>query len=238
MDREARLIEQFSRWEERGRGWAVWPYPVDLEPPFRPFFGHYVPPDTGPAHDDTRRAPSKIGAFLERWAQGTPAAPPASVSIAFLEDLLPEPVPEPASTAPYVELSVTLPPDAAVARDTAEALLIAAASCHAPVVFEVIGNAERIIVQFAATEYDAPLLRDQLTAFFPAILVREGTGALANAWQTAHGRERLVVEFGLARAFMVPLECPRHFDPDPLLALTAALADLRAGEVGVLQVLL
>jgi len=36
------LTEQFYAWEKRGRGWRVGDYPVALEPPFRPFYGHYV----------------------------------------------------------------------------------------------------------------------------------------------------------------------------------------------------
>jgi hypothetical protein len=31
------LTAAFYEWEIRGRGWQVWPYPVALEPPFRPF---------------------------------------------------------------------------------------------------------------------------------------------------------------------------------------------------------
>ena len=37
------LTEQFYRWELRGRGWFMWPEVVQLEPPFRPFEGHYLP---------------------------------------------------------------------------------------------------------------------------------------------------------------------------------------------------
>ena len=32
------LTEDFYRWERRGRGWRLAPYPVELEPPYRPFF--------------------------------------------------------------------------------------------------------------------------------------------------------------------------------------------------------
>src|SRR2546427_353917 len=37
------LTQQFYDWELRGRGWTVWDQPVELEPPFRPFEGHYAP---------------------------------------------------------------------------------------------------------------------------------------------------------------------------------------------------
>ncbi len=77
MDREARLVEQFCRWERLGRGYARWPHPVGLEPPFRPFIGHYVPPDLAlPPGDDTRRA-TLLGGLVER-ALGRRAAPAPS----------------------------------------------------------------------------------------------------------------------------------------------------------------
>src|SRR6185369_8093035 len=37
------LTAQFYEWEQRGRGWMVFDSPVDLEPPFIPFFFHAVP---------------------------------------------------------------------------------------------------------------------------------------------------------------------------------------------------
>src|SRR5688572_18148191 len=51
--REELLTEQFNRWERRGRGWMVWPHPVELEPPFRPFLFHHV---ERTVIDDGRRA--------------------------------------------------------------------------------------------------------------------------------------------------------------------------------------
>ena len=44
------LIEHFYKWELRGRGWQLYPHPIPLEPPFRPFLTHYV--WTPPPFDD------------------------------------------------------------------------------------------------------------------------------------------------------------------------------------------
>ena len=38
------LLDQFYRWELRGRGWLLWDYPVLPEPPFRPFPGFAIEP--------------------------------------------------------------------------------------------------------------------------------------------------------------------------------------------------
>src|SRR5437879_4877816 len=58
-----RLTSEFYRWEIRGRGWQVWPYPVALEPPFRPFFSHALP--ARPVIDDGRQR-----TILSRFAEG------------------------------------------------------------------------------------------------------------------------------------------------------------------------
>ena len=48
-----RLSQAFYEWEIRGRGWLVFPEPVDLEPPFRPFA--HIRQLPGPVVDDGRK---------------------------------------------------------------------------------------------------------------------------------------------------------------------------------------
>src|SRR5258708_1156744 len=52
---EERLTRQFYEWEMPGRGWQVWAGPVDPEPPFRPFFGHYDQGRPNKIVDDGRK---------------------------------------------------------------------------------------------------------------------------------------------------------------------------------------
>src|ERR1700722_5041260 len=59
---EERLTTQFYDWERRGRGWQVWPRPVELEPPFRPFLFHYAVPAL--VVDDARK-PTALQTFFE-----------------------------------------------------------------------------------------------------------------------------------------------------------------------------
>src|SRR5262245_42785628 len=51
---EERLTRQFYEWELWGRGWQVWDKPVELEPPFYPFFGHFVTGESDKFLDDGR----------------------------------------------------------------------------------------------------------------------------------------------------------------------------------------
>ena len=46
-----------------------------------------------------------------------------------------------------------------------------------------------------------------------------------------------MIDFGLSRECMIPLRAVRGFEVDPLIGIMGALAGLREGEVGLLQVL-
>ena len=58
------LTRQFYDWEMRGRGWQVSCRPVALEPPFRPFFGHFVHGPPGAVIDDGRK-PTALSSFFD-----------------------------------------------------------------------------------------------------------------------------------------------------------------------------
>ena len=69
------LTQNFYDWEKRGRGWQVWLCPVELEPPFRPFFGHILP--SSPAQDDTRK-PTFFSQLADRLAGRNDSLPRSS----------------------------------------------------------------------------------------------------------------------------------------------------------------
>src|SRR4051794_25864739 len=96
-----RLTRQFYDWERWGRGWHVWDAPVALEPPFRPFFGHFVADTVGASRDDARK-PTFLGSLLVRKK-----SLPAPVDVVEWE---PEP-PYACDDSPLSELQIALPPD-------------------------------------------------------------------------------------------------------------------------------
>ena len=91
---EEQLTEQFRKWELRGRGWQVFPEPVYPEPPFVPFYGHYLP-DT-PAFDDGRK-PTILSSFVRKLSQTLSTERPAPPVIVEPEEE-PEPMPYGACT--------------------------------------------------------------------------------------------------------------------------------------------
>jgi DNA helicase HerA-like ATPase len=220
------LTRQFYQWELRGRGWTVWPGPVELEPPFRAFPGHFLPPPT--IVDDGRFETgwSRFGAaFLRGFRKEEPksAEPPveeeepAARAIPYREDL--------------VELQAVLPSDLNIPREAFEEFFASLHLCREPLAFEIVGQPSRIAAQFVAHPGDADLVRRELQAFFPDAVFLSQQGFLKEAWGEG---EAAVVEFGLGKEFMQPLASGKL---DPFVGIAGALAELGPRELGLFQVL-
>lgn len=223
------LTRGFYAWEVRGRGWEVYDRPVVLEPAFRPFLKHYVPPRT---YEDDGRRETKLSA-LARWFVGKQPASPS----AQREEVIPEPDPEIfRSRERLLEVTVSLPQGAHVSPEATENLLVSLAVCRLPLAFEVTGRPESMEVGLTCREPDLARVRGLLKAHFPAALLSERPETLTAAWRTLPGCVA-AAEFGLAREFMLPLRTFRDFRPDPLLSLYAALSEVREGEIGLFQAL-
>src|SRR6185369_2020662 len=225
-----RLVEERTRhfyaWERRGRGWHSYPFPVALEPPFAPFrsFTSVAPPvDDGRHHTLL----SGLLSWLVRGQQ-QPAAPESDI-----EALEPEPFDEDEEP---VELRVILPKGLPVTPALSESWLRHLTALRFPASFELIGTGGRVSVVLTARRSEAALLTSPLRAFFPGVILEESANLLENAWDGADGVAS-AVELGLKREFMVPLDRPKGFAPDPLTAIVGALAEAHAGELAIVQVL-
>lgn len=236
LTREEFLSRQFYEWERRGRGWNVWPGPVRLEPPFQPFFSHGEPAWPGNAIDDGRH-PTALSRLAERLLGRSSSSPGGTEALAG-DSLADDPEPEPFDDdEPVVELALGLPPETQVKQDAVERLLLALRYAHAPFAFEILGTSTSIRAQFACRQPAEPLLRQQLRAHVPSAAVRVGVDRLAELWDSGEPIARVVVDFGLSHEFMLPLAITRGFEVDPLIAITAAMSDLDAGELAVFQIL-
>lgn len=229
------LTRQFYDWERRGRGWWVYNAPVDLEPPFVPFYGHMPGTFAARPVDNGRKetAASRFIARLKsRWTttSSVPEAPIPEVE----REISPA-----YSFAPYprVELAVILPPTEDVNREAAEQLLVSLSTCPSTVAFELVGSPESISIQFSCRDEDAQGVAQQITAYLPEAAVEEREDYLLATWQQAAWHDVLIVDFGLSHEFMRPLRTFRNFTVDPLIGVAAALSDVKAAEIAVLQVL-
>jgi hypothetical protein len=217
---------RFYEWELRGRGWLTSPYRVELEPPFRPFPGHEPP--RREAIDDARR-PTFLSALVEQF---TRRALPVEATSEEVE----EPSARPAGEAPWREHLVTLPTGSRVGAEAVGAWLGSLATLSAPVSFELVGHAGRVWMALVTAPEDETAVFGTLRAFFPDAVASASPWPLERVWRGAEG-EAVVVEWGLAREFMLPLSRTSRFNPDPLAAVLSSLAAAGEGETAVLQVL-
>lgn len=222
------LAQEFYDWEVLGRGWQLWENPVALEPAYRPFIRHPPVPYPGDDGRDHTLFSGIIDGLRRLFAGRSPAPPEA-------EDSLIEPR-KFNEVVPMAELELVPPRDFDPSSPIMQQFLASLEFSSYPIAFEMIGTADRIVTQFAAAQGDLSRLKLQTQAHFPDVAVTEHNDLLAQTWSDA-GEYALVVEFGLSREFMIPLTCPRNFNPDPLIGIAGALPDLEYAETGLLQVL-
>ncbi len=222
------LTDQFYRWELRGRGWQHYAAPVSIEPPFRPFFGHFLTRSGPPTVDDGTRP--TIGSRL--FDGVSRMISPSAAQTAADQPADDEPGPFYEERGELIEVQITLPEIKGVNREAMESWLLSLSSCREPIAFELVGTEREIVVQFAAGPDDAALLGQQIAAHFPGAEMVRQTGYLRERWREA-GTEMAAIELGLAEMCMVPLAAPRG---DIFVSMAAAMGDLAPGELALFQV--
>ncbi len=234
--RQELLSSEFEIWEKRGRGWNVYSVPVELEPPFCPFYYLLNIPEA-PVTDDGRSE-----TFLSRLAGGS-AAQLSVQQNAYNEKLTEylaalENEREPSICRYYneqfYELRMILPEDFALSHSKAENLLISFSYLSAPVALEIIGSKNEIVIQFSCTERDIDQVKQQTASHIPDSRQETTVDYLNDLWVNSESSE-LIVEFGLSNEFALPLKTPPA--TDFLVTVIGALSDLSEGEIGVVQIL-
>ena len=232
-----RLTRQFYEWETRGRGWDVWEAPVELEPRFVPFFGHYDPRPAATADDGRRSRPGIL--LLKRLvglfgSKGAHAADLNEQELPKDHPLLPVWMESRESLA---EIEVVLPASGKTEKSLAEQFLLGLGHVSRPIAFELVGDACRISTQFVSSESISPRLSDQLSILFPDAALVSPKRSLHERWESGEESPQGIVEFGLSGEFVRPLRRFSRFDPDPLGSLIGAMRSLEEGEQAVYQVL-
>lgn len=229
--RTVELTRRFYEWELRGRGWARYQHPVALEPPFAPFPGH-LHEATRPL-DDSRRQ-TWLSSFVEKLlgASTEPMQTGAALE-SFPADENPG-IPDEAEVAEFL---IASPEDARIQRSGTLGWLTALSSTNHPIAFELLGGSRRVEVRLATARTEASHVLRQLQAAIPRSIAIEAPETLKERWNACSSGAFAVVEFGLAREFMVPLVCGARPIEEPLLPTIAALAEVGEGELGVFQIL-
>lgn len=220
---ESALAEAYRRWEMRGRGWSVWDFAVDLEPPFGNIKIELAP--NLPVRDDARIT---RGSGQPRFHSPLTLVPVGDSQKAAIPQSF-------YRTENLCEIRI-LPSDGLdVSPAVVSQFLLSLSSCRTPVAFELIADSEQIVVQMACDESFSQTLQGQLKAFFPAIVTAEARNQLASL--VSDRSPTVIADFGLANSFSCPLTTFRSLSPDPLTGLITSAAGLQRGEIAVYQVL-
>jgi len=229
MDRVEALTAQFYDWERRCRGWEAYPFPVDLEPPFEPFFFHEVPQKL-PVIDDSLR-PTLFSSLVK--AVKTAFVPEPEVSNPRQSDdskLDPFPFTD---DQPLIALSISLPQGQKVEFDEMEHLLFMLSQARYPISFEIIGTSLSIRIQFVCRDIDVDHVYNQIKAYFPTCGIHE---ALIDDI-IPDNKQYFCIDLGLREEYMRPLATPKNFDLDPLIGMFGVLENLKKDEQVVIQIL-
>ncbi len=228
------LTRSFYEWEHRGRGWDVWDYPVELEPPFVPFYFHSIQKTN---HIDDGYKQTFMSSVIEKVKRKWNKFSDEHIK---LDDKFPEPSEYVSATQfqcdeKIEELIVVFPQNYKVNSEYIEQCLLGITTSTYPVSFEIIGSEKSITVQFACRESDSLYISQQIHAFFPDAIITVGQNLLQSL--LAETKEIAVVDFGLSEEFMRPLRTFKTFDPDPLTSVFGVLENLNEGEKGIIQIL-
>jgi hypothetical protein len=217
-----KLTQQFYEWEQCGRGWHKADFLAELEPPFVPFFGHFI--EAGPIIDDGKRHTW----WSELFAPPKPVVPPPKE-----EPLLAYPY---SDTSPLTIYAITLPRQFKPSTERLEQLLIMLSYRKNPLSFEIVGAIDAIRLQFVCRVPDTVFLHTQLQAFFPECAIVEAEKDYVIAVMETE-LPLYTVDYGLQEEFMRPLALYSSNDTDPYTALFGVLAHLDYEEHVVLQIL-
>jgi len=148
----------FYQWDQRCRGWLKATLPVELEPPFIPFFR----PKFKPQYLDEGKRHTWVSKFLDSFKEVKRQENDDEV---FDYNII-----EPFEYEQKNELrviEVKIPKERKVLPEKMKALINSFSGSKSNISFEIIGNKDEITIQFVCDSSDWSYLKINIQAFFP-----------------------------------------------------------------------
>lgn len=220
-----RLTKHFYNWEQRGRGWLVFPHTVSLEPPFENFAFKSI---NEPRIDDGK-APSIFSKLKDAFFQSseqttTPEESPNEILAPSYED-----------AERLTAYTVTLPANYKINVDETEHLLFMLGYCQYPLSFEIIATYSEIRIQIVSREPDSKYVNAQCKAYFPQAVLQDARDTLYDIIPpNTYGA---VLDYGLEQEFTRPIQTLERSKIDPFVGMFAILEQVNQGEQAAIQIL-
>ena len=226
------IADAFKAWETRLRGWNVYSYPVELEPPLVPMSA-YLPPETSTVDDGRQHTPLS---YLVDAISKPATSNEAQINTNDFGDQEIDDSPEryDGDNESLVTFTLALPQDYIGSLITYQQLLLSLRYAKHPIGFEIVGSSNGIYIQYSVRDSDSEQFRSQLRAHLPEATVSEQTDALEDVFPSPH---TVMVDFALEQEVMLPLK-RNDLKHDPLNSLVGSMENLAENEAAVFQVLL
>jgi hypothetical protein len=220
------FTNQYYQWEQRTRGWYISDVPVELEPPFMPFFRHgFHQPnlDEGKRHTIVSRI---IDSFKSKPIPEIIEEPLDYITIHPFEYV---------REGNLKALQIKLGKDRKVTPDKMKALLTILSNTSGIVSFEIIGDNESITIQFVCEYSDLKLIEINIRAYFPECIIIESDILLDLIIEP--NLYTATTDLGLYKEIYRPINCPKNYQIDPLTSFISVLEQLNKNEQAGIQIL-
>jgi Type IV secretion-system coupling protein DNA-binding domain len=223
---QEQLTSQFYEWEVLGRGWIYAGSPVQLEPPFTPFFGHHISQkiitDDGVSHTflssitSLFRAPAK----QHHTNEETPTI---------------DYTPFPFEDGSLICHTLSLPRRFVTDTNTLFTFLTMLSYVKQPMSIELHATQEKIKMCLVCRDDDAHYINIQLKTYFPSIGITSSLELYEDVLDTQ--LPLATVDFGLEQEFMRPINRYQSKQADTLTGILSICQHLSGDEKVIVQVL-
>lgn len=207
---------------ERGSGGRIiFPHPVSLEPPFRPFdYGDLSEVDMAFLNIDKPFESRPIKRFLNQFfsVPGRRFSPDEF----FYRD-----------NTSFMQIYPSMEDD--INPLSSEQFILSLQKVKEPVSFEILGDKDKIVCQVHCTKSDLPLIQNQLAGLYlqtqTLITEEDFWASFLEDFESV-----VIVPYALSNFYVYPLKIFNKFN-DPLIVLFSVLENLEAGQFGGLQII-
>ena len=219
------LTQRFYKWEILGRGWMLSDEPVELEPPYTPFFGHTLPKtqfvDDG-VHETFITSFLSLFSKKENKKLSIREEPISLDPYPFYDD------------SPLIELRIVLSSNPPISKHV-EQFLTMCTYCTRPISFEIEGRTGKTQIRFVCREPDARYIKSQVVMYFLDIRIQEIPIDVDDFF--SENLAVATVDFGLKEEFMRALAFQKDSVHDTLSGIITLCEQLQKDERVVVQIL-
>ncbi len=210
-----KAVEHFYTWEQKGRGYSLFSYPVNLEPTYREFYHTF---------DNTEYVDDGIApTFFERLF---PIKKPI-----VKEEIEEERPPKVFELDPFlVQLKIHFSTECEFKDFQIIEFLNMLSDSDGQIAFEIIGKQNSIEIRIVCNTIDHKRILHLLYAYFPNIII---TDTNVKRLPFSDDNKVLIVDFGYDEEFMRPI----NMSIDSLTSIMAVLENLKKSEVAMLQII-